>query len=200
MESGFSSDADLVAKAKAGHPWAWNQIVRQHQGLVMALIQRARIQNDADDVFQDTFVRVYKYLSTFDGRSSLKTWIYRITSNAIFSHLDQVRSRATRFIREGDAPEHIEGPGLDDFPDVDAVEPGESLDRKRLLKALNTVLRGMPDRDRTILLLRDVEDFSYEEIASTLELPLGTVKSRLARARQHLITACREQGLVRNDA
>lgn len=140
---------------------------------------------DAEDIVQDTFVKVFKSLERFRSESDLSTWIYRIAVN---TWKNRVRSEKRRGLWKMFS---LEGLGQDEEKiarEIPADEPamGSRLEDQEKEGVLQKALLELEAEERTILVLRDVEEKSYEEIAKALELPLGTVKSKLFRARESL--------------
>jgi len=170
-----SSDPDstLVAAARAGDHDAFAELVRRYQRLVYAVSYRLlRDQTLAEDVTQDAFVRAYLSLDRFRG-TSFRAWVLRIAHNAA---LDQLRSLARH--------RHVP---LEDVPE--RPEPSSSfgpVEHEGLTAALEAALAALPPDQRAVVLLADVEGLPYDEVAEVLAIPLGTVKSRLARARTRL--------------
>ncbi len=130
-------------------------------------------KSDADDVFQDAFIRVYRFLPGFRG-DSLRGWLRRIVMNAFHDARHKVR----RLIP-------VEEPAQADLADI-SDDPGEHLEQKGLDGRLEWALNRLPDEHRSILVLRAIEDLPYEDMAVALDVPVGTVRSRLSRARAAL--------------
>jgi RNA polymerase sigma-70 factor (ECF subfamily) len=182
-------DLALARRAVAGSPSAWMDLVQRHQGLVHGLLVRHVRPQEREDLFQDIFLRIHKGLARYEGSAALGTWIFQIGLNVVRSHWE-ARTRLRQ--REVLATDHLvpdeagEAPAWDVpvLPDQDdALETRMAEDRAARLR---TEIRRMRPLDRQVLLLRDVEGCAYDEIADRLNLALGTVKSRLARARAHL--------------
>ena len=152
-------------------------LLRRHYDRVYAICRRVVGSNrDADDAAQEAMISIVRGLSRFDGRAAFSTWTYRIATN---SALDELRRRQRRPSPhatgdEGAAPEVVD---TDSHRDIDAV--GERL-------AIDAAIDLLPEEFRVAVVLRDVCDFDYSEIASSLEIPVGTVKSRIARGRSLL--------------
>lgn len=128
--------------------------------------------SDAEDASQEVFLRIFQKAGTFAGRSQVSTWIHRLTVNYC---LNQLKSRKRRTM-----------PSLDALPQAEPdslVDGSASLEQRETVAQVRAILERMPEEARTIFLLREVEDLSYKEIAEVLDLPQGTVMSRLARAR-----------------
>jgi RNA polymerase sigma-70 factor (ECF subfamily) len=163
----------LVRRASAGHRSAFAELVRRHQGKVRGLLLRLCSDRTlADDLAQEVFIRAYRGLVGFEGRSSFATWIYRITYNVYLNHKTRGRTfAALPRDYESDAP----------APD-DAMSPRRSDLRRDLSAAVAT----LPERYRAVVVLYYLEELSYPEIAEILEVPLGTVKTHLHRAKRLL--------------
>jgi RNA polymerase sigma-70 factor, ECF subfamily len=173
------SDEDLVAAANRGDGAAMEQLLRRHYDRVHAVCRRiAGSSRDADDAAQEAMIRVVRNLDKFDGRSAFSTWIYRIATNAA---LDELRKRKRR-------PQlHL----VDDR-DGDDREPADELAHRHLdgvadRLTIDAALAELPDEFRAAVVMRDVGDMDYAEIADALDIPVGTVKSRIARGRRILV-------------
>lgn len=166
----------MVAAAQGGDRFALDQLLRRHYDRIHAVCRRvAGSTRDADDACQEALIKIVRSLPRFDGRSSFGTWAYRIATNA---SLDELRKRQRRpalhAVDEDDRPELVDSTA-DRYTDAlpDRLVLDDALDR-------------LPDDLRIAVILRDVADFDYAEIATTLDIPIGTVKSRIARGRAAL--------------
>lgn len=176
-----ATELALIERCRRQDAEAFARIVDAYQGRVFGFVRRmVSDSEEAADIAQEVFIRAYQSFTRFDGRSSLRTWLFRIAHNLCVD-------RARRLSR---APERT---SLDVADDDSAFEiPDQRWDPQTIV--LDDELKGiiehalttMSDKLRTVLLLHDREDFAYEEIAQTLDLPIGTVKSRLFLARAHL--------------
>lgn len=179
--------AELLARIRRGDADAFEQLAREHSPRLyrMALHLTGR-QEEAEDLVQETLLRALPKLNTFEGRAKLSTYLIRALGNLWKNRLrSRSRSRVVDWLsgraRRGDADEQIPLDPPDDSPSpLGRLEAAERAGHVR-----TAVLRLDPDR-RMALLLREVEELSYEEIASVTEVPVGTVRSRLARAREDL--------------
>lgn len=170
------TDESLVAAAQAGDRGALTKLLERHYDRVRAVCVRiAGSTRDGDDAAQEAMIRIVNNLSSFDGRSSFGTWTYRIATNAA---IDELRRRQRRgrlsLVDDDEAPELV---------DPTSAEPIEAFESHL---ELADALRTLPEEFRTPVILRDVADLDYEQIAATLDVPLGTVKSRIARGRRML--------------
>jgi RNA polymerase sigma-70 factor (ECF subfamily) len=165
-------DDELLARFRAGDSAAFNEIVDRYERRVFAIAVRiCRHHEDARDVTQDVFVTALKSLSTFRGDAQLATWLHRVTVNA---SLDLVRRRGRR-----------EGPGLEEVGDRPTSEPGPESVAIESVRAreVHLALGRIADDQRAVIVLHDLQGLDYAEVAAALEVPVGTVKSRLHRAR-----------------
>jgi RNA polymerase sigma-70 factor (ECF subfamily) len=180
------ADEDLVRRFKRGDQHAFSTLVTRYQDRVYSQCLRwMRDPRIAEEVSQDVFLAVYKALHRFRGEARFSTWIFRITVN----HCKNRRLYRKR--RHTDSQEPIDGPIRDeDGPVRQIPDDGPGTDRgveqSEAVKMLYEALDALEESQRTIILLRDIQDLSYDEIAQILDLPKGTVKSRLHRARQEL--------------
>jgi RNA polymerase sigma-70 factor (ECF subfamily) len=169
-------DELTLRRAQHGDPRAWRALIEHHQQAVHALIWRmlaGRARHRAEDLAQETFVRVLRALPKFDpsGPAKLSTWILTIAARLTLNELRR--------------PELASLPGLESEPaSHERVEA--SIDRRRLGTAIAEGVGKLSDANRAVLVLREYHDLDYAEIAEVLELDVGTVKSRLARARAAL--------------
>ncbi len=187
--SSESSDAELVQRFKQGDRDAYAEIVRRYQHRVFTMCLRWMGDRQvAEEVAQDVFVALFKALDRFRGDARLSTWIYRVVVN----HCKNRRQYRRR--RHFDRHEALEGRRADgeDAPTRQLPDEGPATDaRLHAAEAEDLVQTGLAQLDeeqRQIIVLRDVQDLSYDEIGSILDLPRGTVKSRLHRARAQLAT------------
>ena len=180
------SDAELVRRFKEGDREAYSEVVRRYQNRVFSMCLRwMGSRSIAEEVAQDVFLALFKALPRFRGDAQLSTWVYRVTVNHC-KNRDLYRRR-----RAHGRHDSIHGSRDDDDAPVRQYAdegPGtESRTHQSEASALlQEALNALDEDQRQIIVLRDVEDLSYEEIAEILELPKGTVKSRLHRARHEL--------------
>lgn len=177
------TEQELVARAKAGDQDAFAQLVRDNEKRVYNLALRmVGDPDDALDLSQEAFLKAWKGLGGFKGDSAFSTWVYRLASNVC---LDFLRAKKRR--QELVDPAH----SLDDQdapppPADERLRPDEHLERKERSASLHRALSDLPDHHRQILVMRELSGLSYQEISEVLKLDLGTVKSRLTRARTAL--------------
>jgi len=173
-------DAEIVQLVVAGQIDAFDELVRRTRRPAYRLARRiTRNHEDADDVVQDSYVKAYRALSRFDATRAFQPWFLTIVARSALSHLRQRARHATVPLDEPGPEGATLADRLPDTPmDTDAV--------RRLMDA-EEALANLPDEQRTILALRVDGDLPYAEIASALDVPVGTVMSRLARAREALL-------------
>jgi RNA polymerase sigma-70 factor (ECF subfamily) len=175
------ADEYLVEAAQAGNSEAFGQLVERYQDrLYNTLVRVLGSRDDASEVLQDAFVLAYTKLGSFRGNSQFYTWMYRVALNQACSH----RRRTTRRRDEMSVEQLRELSGTE--PVDSSLQPEQTLVRTEQAELVQTALAEISDEHREILVLREMEDYSYETIAEILELPVGTVRSRLFRARLQL--------------
>ena len=182
------SDAELVSRFKEGDRDAFSEIVRRYQDRVYSLAFRwMRDRTLAEEVAQDVFLALYRSLGRFRGDSQLSTWIYRVVVN----HCKNRKLYRTR--RKMDQHEALEGDRGDDAParQIPAEGPGTDarVHQEEARELLHAALEKLDEEQRQIVILRDIQGLSYEEISDLLGVARGTVKSRLHRARHQLAKA-----------
>jgi len=178
-------DQALVERAVQGDQKAFRQLVERYQRKVYTIaFGVVRNPDTALDITQDAFVRVHKNLATFKGDSSFYTWIYRIVLNLC---IDRKRRQARQ--AEVDYDDGIShGEGFTDGPSLASTgidNPAQAAHRKELVEHMDRALATLSEEHKSILLLREVDGLSYEELAETLDIPKGTVMSRLFHARKN---------------
>ena len=174
------TEAELISRAKAGDAAAFEQLVLENQNRVYSLALRMLGNGeDAQDAAQEAFLNAWRALPTFKGESSFSTWVYRLTSNACIDHLRRRKRR-----REVEAVSLTGDEGEGDWEPADhQADPALQTERRMAREAVEAGLRALPDHQREILIMRELSGLSYQEISAALGLDLGTVKSRIARAR-----------------
>lgn len=186
--SGGISDASLVARAKSGDLSAFDQLVLRHQQMVFAVALRMLGDyDDATDVAQDAFVRSFQSLASFRGESKFSTWLVSIVMNLCRNRRRWWARRKKVIAASIDEPiETGEGETFGQQIEDPGPSPAEIAQRSERKQQLVKALQQLDEAHRTVLVLRDIEGFSYEEIAKALRCQIGTVKSRINRARAHL--------------
>ena len=186
------TDWELVQQGRRGNREAFRTLVERYQHKVTALATgMLRNRDDALDVVQDTFTKAYQSLDRFKGESSFYTWLYRIALNIC---IDYQRRSARMPQAPIDGPETLEETPLvhEARNDVDRDDPVQRVQRAELGQRIREAIAELTPEHRAVILLREVEGLSYEEISRALECPKGTVMSRLHYARRHLQARLRE--------
>ena len=175
----------VIQRCLHGDQSAWDLIVRQHWRKVFNVAYKFVGKHDeAEDLAQDIFLKVFKSLDTFDRRANFQTWLVSVSRNLCIDHYRSVRKERETINRDVDAGEL--SPASPDESPFDAIE---QRDRVTLLRQ---ALAALPESLRTAVLMRDIQERSYQEIAETLRLPEGTVKSRINRGRTELARQIRK--------
>jgi RNA polymerase sigma-70 factor (ECF subfamily) len=186
-------EASLVQRCALGDEAACSELVSEHQRMVVQLaVNLLGDRDEALDLSQEVFLRVFRTIHRFRGQSSLRTWIYRIAVNQARN-----RHRFWRRRHRGDQVSldaHVAAHG--DFLSGGQAGPDRVLAQKELAAKLNHALENLPFDQRTAIVLREIDGLSYDEIAYSLGVAVGTVKSRLTRARQALRLELREERAV----
>ena len=182
----WPGDERAVTRFLAGDVTGFEQIVRHYSVMIFSLAARLVGPTDAEDIVQETFLRAYHGLEKFRGESSLKTWLFAIALNrARARHGTLARMRQLFVTSRRSAPGEEPYSAIDD-----AVDPAATPEENALKRQTRTRLRGaiqiLPPEFRTAVILRDLEGLSYQEVADVLSIPIGTVRSRIARGRSIL--------------
>ncbi|HTO43289.1 MAG TPA: RNA polymerase sigma factor RpoE [Burkholderiales bacterium] len=175
-------DQQLVERAQRGDKRAFELLVAKYQRKLARLLSRfIRDPAEVEDVAQDAFIKAYRALPSFRGESAFYTWLYRIGINTAKNYLVALGRRAptaTEFDSE-DAENFENG---DQLRDVDT--PENELMSKQIAQTVNDTMEALPEELRTAIVLREIDGLSYEEIATVMNCPIGTVRSRIFRARE----------------
>jgi RNA polymerase sigma-70 factor (ECF subfamily) len=176
-----ATDSELVERVQRGDKAAFDVLVLKYQHRLVKLVMRyVRDVHDAMDVAQDAFLKAYRALPNFRGDSAFYTWLYRIAINTAKNHL-VAQSRRPMSV-------DLRGPDGEEDADVENVQPDIATPERMLLTAeiqstIIAVIDELPEDLRTAITLREAEGLSYEEIAAAMDCPIGTVRSRIFRAR-----------------
>jgi RNA polymerase sigma-70 factor (ECF subfamily) len=189
--TGGITDADrdqaLVRRLSRGDREALRELYESHGArvhrLCLRLLGRAA---EAEDATQEVFVRLFERAADFDGRARFTTWLHRVTTNLCLKALERERLRRTELLADGGGGRE---PG--DGPADRGPLPGEALESAEAEAELGALLARLSPEHRSVVVLRELEGLSYREIAEILAVPAGTVMSRLARAREHLVRLAR---------
>jgi RNA polymerase sigma-70 factor (ECF subfamily) len=175
------SDRELVARVKKGDKRAFDLLVLKYQHKIVKLIMRyVKDPVEAMDVAQDAFIKAYRAMGSFRGDAAFYTWMYRIAINTAKNHLVAARRRPVDFELDLQDPEQYELHNR--LKEMDT--PEHMVLTEEIREAVDAAIADLPEDLRTAILLREMEGMSYEEIARTMECPVGTVRSRIFRARE----------------
>jgi RNA polymerase sigma-70 factor, ECF subfamily len=175
----------LIQRCLGGDQAAWDQIVRTYWRKVFNVAYKFVGKHDeAEDLAQDIFLKIFKSLDTFDRRANFQTWLISISRNLCIDHYRSVRKERETIDRDVDANELS--------PVSHEESPAAALEQRDRVTLLRHALAELPDTLRTAVLLRDIQEWSYQEIADKLRLPEGTVKSRINRGRTELARQIRK--------
>jgi RNA polymerase sigma-70 factor (ECF subfamily) len=179
--SEWPGDERAITRFLAGDPSGFEDIVRHYSNMVFSLAARLVGPAEAEDVVQETFLRAWRGLEKFRGESSLKTWLYAIALNRARARHGTLSRLRGLFAAASEGREDL-------FAALDeASDPGASPEENALLceqrRRLRAAMANLPEDFRATVILRDLEGLSYEEVAAVLSVPVGTVRSRLARGR-----------------
>jgi RNA polymerase sigma-70 factor (ECF subfamily) len=177
----------LIQRCLRGDQVAWEQIVKQHWRKVFNIAYKFVGKHDeAEDLTQEIFLKIFRSLDTFDRRANFQTWLISVSRNLCIDHYRSVRKERETIDRQVDANELTPA-----APDAGPIAALEQRDRVTLLRQ---ALAKLPESLRTAVVLRDLQELSYQEIADRLNLPEGTVKSRINRGRTELARQVRKLG------
>jgi len=188
--SGLPDDRELVRLAQTGNKEAFEELVRRHQHRVFAVAGGIlRRREDVEDIAQQVFVKAYFSIKRFDQRAAFSTWLYKITVNECW---DLLRKKKVRpLLYESDLSEEQ----VQQFSAAEKFESGakDVSDKLEAQQRIEILLQGLDERDRMMLILKEVEGFAIEEIAEILDLNANTVKVRLFRARRRIVSQARKR-------
>ena len=176
----MQSDTWVIARARRGEDSAFAELLHRYRAPVFNLCLRMlKNRDDAEDVAQDVFIKVFSMLERYDERYAFRSWLFKIAANQC---IDFIRTNRVKLLRL-DEPVHYRGEEIErQLPD-DAPGPDEALQSREVASLLRQITDELPPHYKAMIVLRHQEQLSYEEIAQLMELPLGTVKARIHRAR-----------------
>ena len=181
MTAAPQTDQQLVKRVQQGDKRAFDLLVLKYQHKIFGLISRyVRDHSEIQDVAQEAFIKAYRALPRFRGDSAFYTWLYRIAINTAKNYLVARGRRPPSSDIDVEDAEHFEGVS----PLKDIETPENVLFGEELKRVVNDAIKSLPDDLRTAVTLREFEGFSYEDIAEVMECPVGTVRSRIFRARE----------------
>ncbi len=182
---------ELLQASRKGDGEAFNILVGKHVSYIYNLAYHLCNGNraDTDDLAQMTFIRAYRAIARFEGRSELKTWLHRICVN-LWKNMVRGQKRKKYFQHQSI---HASPAGKDDMGTIELEDkrtgPMEAVEKSQTSEIIHQAINQLPPEEREVIVLRDIQGYTYEEIAQLSKIPLGTVKSRLSRARRMLRTA-----------
>jgi len=183
VKSGASEqlDKDLVLRVQKGDKSAYDLLVIKYQYKIIQLVNRyVKDPSEAQDVAQEAFIKAYRALGNFRGESAFYTWLYRIAINTAKNYLVARSRRSTDYEIDIDDAEQ-----LHNVPELKGLDtPEQHLLNEEIIEAIKTAIEKLPEEMRIAITLREFEGMSYEEIAETMDCPVGTVRSRIFRARE----------------
>ena len=183
-------DRALIAQARTGDPKAFRLLVERHQRRAFAIaIGLVRDENDAREIVQEAFLRVYRGLDSFEGTSSFFTWLYRIVTNLAIDLMRKPSRRETEPLDHAALDDNGEGLLL---ARLDGADPAAVVRRGEIRQRIEAALDELPPYHRGVILMREVEGMSYEEMATAMGVSKGTIMSRLFHARRKLQRALRD--------
>ncbi|MBW2507721.1 MAG: sigma-70 family RNA polymerase sigma factor [Deltaproteobacteria bacterium] len=184
-------DHDLVRRVQGGDSAAFRMLFdKYHRRAFAVAMGVVKNEDDALDAVQEAFVKVHKNIHKFEGSSSFYTWLYRIVMNVSIDHVRRTSRRRNLDFDERALHEQSEVAGDGALvPSMTDANPGKAALRRELGGAIGAALQELPDHHRAVIVLREIEGMSYEEMAETLEVPKGTIMSRLFHARKKMQAA-----------
>ncbi len=189
--SSDTGDHELVKRVQEGDSKAFRRLFdKYHRRAFAVAMGVVKNEDDALDAVQEAFVKVHKNIDKFQGSSSFYTWLYRIVMNVSIDHVRRTSRRKNLDFDERALHEESEVAGDGALvPSVTNANPGKAALRRELGGAIHEALQELPEHHRAVIVLREVEGMSYEEMAEALEVPKGTVMSRLFHARKKMQAA-----------
>ena len=173
------NEQKLIARASGGDPAAFNQLMAMHEKRMYAVALRMFAnREDAQDCLQEAMLRVYRAIGSFKGQSSFSTWVYRITMNTCLDELRRKKNRPNTSL------DNLLDQGWS--PSDGGNAPERSAIQTETRQMLAGAIRELPEDMRSAIVLRDVQGYSYDEIAQMLDVNVGTIKSRISRGREKL--------------
>jgi RNA polymerase sigma-70 factor (ECF subfamily) len=182
-------DAKLVARVQAGDKAAFDLLVLKYQRKILRLLSRMlRDQSEIEDVMQESFIKAYRALPQFRGDSAFYTWLYRIAINTARNWMASQSRRPS----SSSSPQSEDGETFDEIDNlIDNNTPESLLASREIAESVNESIQALPEELRTAIVLREIEGLSYEEIAQAMGCPIGTVRSRIFRAREAIAAKLR---------
>lgn len=195
MVSTDAEDLALVTAVKGGDRRAFKVLMQRYQRKVYAVAYGfLRNQEDALDVVQESFIKVHRYIGKFEGNSSFYTWLYRIVANLCIDHLRKAKRHRDVEFNDGLRHDGKDEPPSDLLPHLAQFgDPSDMLRRKEILAAVEASLEHLSDKHRAVIVMRELQGMSYEEMAQAMKCSKGTIMSRLFHARRNMQKLLTEQ-------
>ena len=180
MQPAANEDSSLVQETLQGNQLSFQLLIERYQERIFGLVRHYTTKTvEVEDIVQDTFIKAFRKLSTFQHQSSFSTWLYRIAVN---TSLDFLKRAGRNPVQAVEDPETL-SPSIESGQAQVILPPDSRLEREEIARITHEVLEELPEIFRTVLVLREFEDLSYQEMADLLGISIGTVESRLFRAR-----------------
>ncbi len=184
-ERQLDAEVELITQCQKGNRQAFNRLVMQYQHLVYNFLYRmAPTWIDLDDLAQEVFVKVYHSIHRLKDPSQFKSWLHSIAVNVYLDEHRRRKKHQERFIADEDVFHNQADPD---------EHPGQQLERKELLTRLQEAIEQLPEEFKLVIILRELQELSYQEIAKTLNISIGTIRSRIFRGRKLLQQMLKEQ-------
>jgi RNA polymerase sigma-70 factor (ECF subfamily) len=197
VAAAYAADYQLAMDAAQGRDEAWNRILQNYGPGISALIYQYGFAREKEDLLQDILLLVCRRIQSFRGESSLKTWIFRVSVNHLNNYSERVHGRRKRELSEsqlaGDEQNQLT---LDDLVVDETPLADQSLEQKQVRATVFAALGDIPEEIRIAVILRDLNELSYRDIADVMGIPEGTAKSRVARGRAALAKRLVSRGMV----
>ncbi|MCH7619020.1 MAG: sigma-70 family RNA polymerase sigma factor [Candidatus Marinimicrobia bacterium] len=183
MKASEKNDYELIDEAMNGNESAYGIIMERYRGSLHGIIfKMVHNHEETQDLVQEAFIKAYNALASFNKKYSFSTWLFKIATNNCIDHLRKRKLQTSSI----DAPiQTKDGSVTQELPD-NSYNPEMDAIRNEMIESINQVIGSLPDKYREVIELRHKQDRSYEEIANKLEIPIGTVKARIFRAREIL--------------
>ncbi|HJD45183.1 MAG TPA: RNA polymerase sigma factor RpoE [Candidatus Paenalcaligenes intestinipullorum] len=182
-------DADLVARVQKGDKRAFDLLVLKYQRRIMRLLSRmVNDPSEVEDLTQETFIKAYRAMAQFRGESAFYTWLYRIAINTA-RNWQSSRSRRPLLTTHVETQDGETFDQIDNLTDIST--PESEMVSRQVVETVQSAIAALPEELRTAILLREIEGMSYDDIAQTMQCPIGTVRSRIFRAREAIATQLR---------
>ncbi|MCX7698871.1 MAG: sigma-70 family RNA polymerase sigma factor [Candidatus Goldbacteria bacterium] len=190
-------EKELIRKIIKGEKEYFREIIKKYKNVIYNHSRNfLRNAQEAEDVTQEIFINIFNNLSRFRGDSKLSTWIYRITVNTCKNKLKQMKRLKANVVEEIDDENDETRKIIEDIRENEEKEPDNIFKQKNLRNAIYENIKTLPAEQRTVIILRDIDGLSYEEIAKIMKISVPAVKSKLFRARENLRHKLEKEGII----